>query len=134
MHGIPELNSKGLREFGLVTGGIVAILFGALLPWLFGLKYPLWPWVIGVILALWALLAPRSLKPVYQWWMRFGLLLSRITTPIILGVVFFLVIAPIGMIMRLFRRDPMARRIDEKVDSFRVNSRQPPKDHMEKPF
>lgn len=134
MHDIPELDKKGLREFGLVTGAIVAVLFGALLPWIFNLSYPVWPWIIGAVLALWALLAPSTLGPVYKWWMRLGLLLNRITTPLIMGVAFFLVIAPIGMLMRLVRHDPMARRMDEQVDSFRVISQKPPKENMEKPF
>jgi len=134
MHDIPELDKKGLREFGLVTGTIVAVLFGALLPWIFDLNYPVWPWAIGVVLALWALLAPTTLGPVYKWWMRLGLLLNRFTTPLIMGVTFFLLIAPMGMLMRLVRRDPMARRMDEQVDSFRVISHKPPKENMEKPF
>jgi len=88
-HNIPELDKKGLREFGLITGGIVAILFGLFFPWLLNVSYPVWPWVIFAILVTWALIAPVTLKPVYKGWMRFGLLLSRITTPIIMGCVFF---------------------------------------------
>ena len=131
---IPELDAKGLREFGLVTGGIVAVLFGLLLPWLFGFAHPLWPWLVGGILWSWALVAPGTLKPVYRWWMRLGLVLSRITTPIILGIVFYLMIAPVGFIRRLGRRDPMARRLDGDEKSFRVKSHKAPKEKMEKPF
>lgn len=61
--------------------------------------------------ALWAagFLIPGSLGPVYRGWMRFALLLSKITTPILMGIVFFLVIGPIGSLMRLFGKNPMKR-------------------------
>ena len=88
-HPIPELDRKGLREFGLVTGAIVAGLFGLFFPWLLETGLPAWPWAVGGGLGLWALVAPASLRPVYRTWMRLGLALSRITTPLILGVVFY---------------------------------------------
>ncbi len=134
MHEIIELDKKGLRGFGLTTGAIVAVMFGLLLPWLFGLGYPLWPWILAVVLALWALAAPQSLRPIYRGWMRLGLLISRVTTPLILGAVFFLVIMPMGLVMRLFGHDPMNRRFDAEAASYRVLSRKAPKEHMEKPF
>ena len=134
MHDIPTLDRKGLREFGLVTGGIVAGLFGLLFPWLLDYRVPLWPWLVFAVLAAWALAAPGTLAPVYRAWMKFGLLIGRVTTPLILGVVFFFVIMPMGLVMRLAGRDPMARRFDEAAPSYRVPSMQRPKEHMEKPF
>ncbi|MGI9305510.1 MAG: SxtJ family membrane protein, partial [Gammaproteobacteria bacterium] len=114
-HTIPELDRQGLRHFGLVTGGIVAALFGLFFPWLLSRGFPIWPWVIFAVLAGWALVAPQTLRPVYRGWMRFGLLLSKITTPIILGVVFFVVIAPMAAVMRIARHDPLARKLDAAV-------------------
>ncbi len=133
-HTIPELDRKGLREFGLVTGGIFAGLFGLFFPWLLEIGIPLWPWILGGVLALWALVAPASLRPVYYWWMRFALLLSRVTTPIILGVVFFLVILPVALVMKIVGRDPMARRFNERAASYRVSSHRAPRENMEKPY
>lgn len=134
MHSIPELDRKGLRDFGLVTGGILAGLFGVFFPWLLSRPFPYWPWVIAIVLAVWALAAPDTLRSVYRGWMRFGLVLNRVTTPIIMGVVFFLVIAPVSLGMRLLGRDPMARSFDEGVKSYRIASKKAPKEHMEKPF
>jgi len=133
-HEIPELDRKGLRQFGLVTGGIVAGLFGLLLPWLLEHALPVWPWVVFGVLAFWSVGAPRSLRHVYRTWMRFGLLLSRITTPVILGIVYFGVITPMGLVMRVAGRDPMARRFDEKIQSYRIPSGKVTREHMEKPF
>lgn len=112
LHDIPELDRKGLRRFGLVTGGIVVGLFGLFFPWLLERALPLWPWVVFGILASWSFVAPRTLRPVYRIWMRFGLLLSRITTPLILGIVYFAVITPMAFAMRIARRDPLARATD----------------------
>ena len=86
-HEIPELDRKGLREFGLVTGGIIACLFGLFFPWAFDVAIPYWPWAVAGVLALWALIAPDTLRRVYRIWMRFALILSRITTPLIMGLV-----------------------------------------------
>ncbi len=134
MHAIPELDRKGLREFGLVTGGILAGLFGLFFPWLLEFSIPVWPWVAGGVLGLWALAAPMSLRPVHYWWMRLALLLSRITTPIILGAVFYLVFLPMGLVMKLVGRDPMARRFDEGATTYRVHSHKAPRDQVERPF
>ena len=134
MHEIVELDRKGLREFGLVTGGIVAVLFGLFFPWLLDFKIPVWPWVVAAALGAWAIAAPESLRPVYRWWMKLGLLLSKITTPLILGIVFFLLIFPMGLVVRLTGRDFMERRFDDKAKSYRKLSHKRLKEHMEKPY
>ena len=131
---IPELDKKGLREFGLVTGGLIAGLFGLLFPWLLGVKFPLWPWVVAGVLALWALLAPLSLKSVYYWWMRFGLVLGWISSRIVLSILFYLVFTPLGLLMRLRGHDPMRRGFDTGIASYRVTPHARTKQHMERPF
>jgi len=133
-HVIPELDRKGLRDFGLVTGAIVAALFGVFFPWVFERAFPLWPWVILGLLGGWALVAPNSLRPVYRGWMRIGLLLSKITTPIVMGLVFLVIFIPVGLVMRVMRRDPLSRSFDRSVVSYRVPSERPPKSNLEKPF
>jgi len=132
---IPELDATGLRKFGLTTGAIVAVLFGGLIPWLFGLAYPKWPWVLAGVLGIWALAAPATLVPVYRGWMRFGLVIGAATSRVVLGILFYLVILPTGLLMRLTGKDPMRRRFDPDAASYR----QPPSralqsKHMENPF
>lgn len=134
MHEIPVLDSKGLRNFGLVTGGILAVLFGLFFPWLLAFRIPLWPWAIGSILVILAMTAPHFLAPVYKWWMRFGLLLGKVTTPVIMAVVFFLVILPYALVLKLRRRDAMARTWDARARSYRVPSRKATKDTLTRPF
>jgi O-antigen/teichoic acid export membrane protein len=133
-HEIKSLDRKGLREFGIVTGAIVAVLFGLFFPWLLATRIPLWPWILAGVLVTWALLAPGSLEPVYRGWMRFGLLIGSITTPLILGIVFFLLIMPMGLVMRTFRYDPLSRALDKEAASYRVPSRKPDAKSIERPF
>ena len=133
-HTILELDKKGLRDFGLVTGGILAALFGLFFPWVFERPIPTWPWIIAGVLAAWALVLPLSLRPVYRIWMRLSIVLSRITTPIVMGVVFFLVVTPVSLIMRAIGRDALARTLDPEATTYRVPMKQRAKEHMERPF
>jgi hypothetical protein len=134
MHSIPELDARGLRQFALSTGGIVAVLFGLILPWLFDAGLPSWPWVLAAILAAWGIAAPKSLGPVYRGWMRFGLAISRVTTPLILTLVFFLVFTPAGLIMRLTGHDPMQRRLSPDAASYREPSQAAAPESIERPY
>jgi hypothetical protein len=133
-HPIPELDRKGLREFGLVTGGIVAVLFGLFFPWLLDRPIPRWPWVIFGVLTVMGLAAPMALNPVYRTWMKFGLLMSKVMTPLIMSIAFFLTITPIGFLMRVMGKDYMARRLDSSAKSYRVPSKATPPKRLEKPF
>ena len=133
MHRIPELDKKGLREFALVTSGVIVGLFGVVLPWLFDLAWPTWPWILAAVLSALGIVIPMALRPVYRIWMRFGLLLSKVTTPIIMGLVFFLLITPIGWIMKLKSGDPMARDFNDG-ESYRVPRAEIPAKNLERPF
>lgn len=135
MHNIEIPDKKGLREFGLVTGGLLAGIFGLFLPWLFGLAYPLWPWIIGGILGVWALLIPNSLKWFYKGWMSIALVIGWINTRIILAIVFYIIITPMGLIMRIFGKNPVKNK-PSKLDSYRSlpNSHSLSSKHMEHPF
>ena len=130
----PELDAAGLRRFGISTGSIVAGIFGLVLPFAFDLKYPIWPWVIAFVLIIWAVAAPASLRGVYRGWMRIGLMLNRIVSPIVLGIVFFLVVTPMGLIMRLTGRDPMARKSRDDRATCRVPSEDRKSEHLEHPY
>lgn len=131
---IPELDRKGLREFGLTTGAAVVILFGLFFPWLLDLDWPAWPWVIAAAFWLLALVKPLWLRRIYRGWMRFGLLASRVVTPLVLGIVFFAMISPMAVVRRFFGTDPMQRALDPDRKSYRVRSVKNPRKRMERPF
>lgn len=109
MHDIPDLDRRGLRKFGLTTGAILVVLFGLVLPWLRDRPLPLWPWCVAAVLAVWALAAPASLTMVYRPWMKAGLLLGWLNTRIILGLVFWIIVMPLGLILRLLKEKKVGR-------------------------
>lgn len=60
--------------------------------------------------------------------------MSRITTPLILGIVFYVVITPIALVRALLHKDSMARKLDDDVETYRVASKQPQRENLERPF
>lgn len=131
----PEtVDKKDLRNFGLIMAGMIALFFGLLLPWIWALPWPLWPWIAAVGFALLAGVAPLLLKPVYLVWMKIGHVLGWINTRIILGVFFFAVLLPVGVLMRMLRGDPMARALDRQAETYRINSQAKPAGDLERPF
>ena len=113
---------------------VVASLFGLILPWLLNRDWPWEPWVIAIVFFAWGLVAPNTLRPFYRLWMRFGFVMNAIMTRIILGVVFYGAILPFGLIFRVRRKDPMDRKWDHELQSYRVASRATSATHMERPF
>ena len=134
MHTIPELDRQGLRKFAITTGIVLALIFGLLIPWLFDHAYPYWPWAILAVLTIWGLAAPVTLRPVYKGWMTFALILGKVTTPIVLGIAFFLVFLPVALVFRLLGKDPMQRKFDRGRTSYRVTSDKIDRQNFEKPF
>lgn len=134
MDAIPKLDKQGLRQFGFTFGGIIAGLFGVVIPWVFGLNFPYWPWVVLIVFAGWALLAPITIEPFYKLWMRLGLVLNFVMSRVILGIVFYLVVLPTGLIIRLRGRDPMNRHFDDQLSSYRIEHESTHTNQMEKPF
>ena len=132
---IPALDNKGLRKFGITTGTIIVVLFAIFFPWVFdAAAMPIWPWIVAGLLWVPALLVPNSLQPVYTTWMRIGHAIGWVNTRIILGLVFYILVLPMGLIMRMFGKDPMARKYDKSVSSYRVKTVNEPKERLEKPY
>ncbi|MBO66986.1 MAG: sxtJ [Acidiferrobacteraceae bacterium] len=131
---IPDIDSKGLRNFGYIFGVIVIVLFGLVLPFLFGNNLPLLPWVIGGIFFIWASIWPKTIKPFYRLWMSFGVVMNWITTRIVLAAVFFVAMLPFGVIFKIRGKDPLNRKWDGKLISYRILSEKVREKNMEKPF
>lgn len=109
-HGIPaRLTPAEGRKFALTVGAAFGVL--AAIMWWRDHQIPLYLFgTLAVTLVTAGLLLPGHLGPVYRAWMGFALLISKVTTPIFMGVVFFLVIAPVGLLMRLLGRNPVRHR------------------------
>ena len=130
----PPANTKDLRNFGLITGIIMVALFGLLLPWIRGGRFPTWPFVIGAILSVLAIAVPNALGPVHRIWMWVGGVLGWLNTRIVLGVVFLLVITPVALIMRVIGRDVLQRKFESGARSYKVPSVPHSSNKMEVPF
>lgn len=131
----PDPTPQELRKFGLVMAAAIAVVFGGVLPWLFGRPWPRWPFVVAAAFVVLALALPRALAPVQRGWLRFGHALGAFNSRLVLSLVFFVVVAPLGLVMRLFGKDPIARRRDPAATTYRIVS--PVNDDpkaMEKPF
>jgi hypothetical protein len=108
------------RRFGLTVGAAFAVI-SAFLAWR-GLPTGAWvTGVLGAVLIAAGLVLPRHLQRVEVQWMRLALAISKVTTPIIMGIIFFLVIFPIGLLMRALGHRPLQR---PPGDSFWVKREQ----------
>jgi hypothetical protein len=111
-----ELPRRTITSFALIVSG--ALLVIAAFQWRRGAGQGVWGTLLAIaaVLLLAAAVAPALLRPVYRGWMRFGEALAWVKTRIILTLVFFLVVTPIGLLMRLFGRSPIA--VARRDDSY----------------
>lgn len=127
------VETKELRHFGLIVGGVFAVI--GLWPMVFrGEGIRLWAAIVGGALVLTGLVLPRSLQPIFRGWMWVGHILGWINTRIILGIVFFGLITPMGVVMRLFGKDAMHRVLVQDIPSYRVVRGSRPRGHMRNQF
>jgi hypothetical protein len=85
----------------------------------------LWALVIAVVFLAVAILVPAALAPLNRLWMQLGRLLGRVTTPIVTGLLFFLVFTPAGLLARLLGKDPLRLRFDATASSYWQDRRPP---------
>ena len=101
------------RSFGIVF--FIFFLIIALRPLLNNHEIRLWSLIISLIFLILGILNSKLLSPLNKLWMRFGLLLGRIVSPIIMGIIYFFVVTPTGLIMKIFRKDLLSlKKNDEK--------------------
>ena len=129
-----ELLPGELRRFAVSTGVAVTLIFGWFFPWLADLKPNLSVMTIAALWIIWGLLFPATLRPIYKGWMLFGSIMGRFMTPLILSIIYFFLITPVGLIMRLLGNDPLHRKLDSSVDSYSVISEDIEPEDLEKPF
>ena len=103
------MDHKQERHFGYLFAFVFSLI-AFWPPWV--LHAPNYYWLAGA--GAWlaaALLFPRALAPLYRGWMKFGHVLGWINARIILGVVYFVVVTPIGLLLRLFGKDVLRMRM-----------------------
>jgi len=128
-----DATPKQLRSFGLTVGIIFGIL--GLWPLVFRGADPRWPLIVlAGCLVLPALVFPRILFWPHKAWMAVGHVMGWINTRIILGVVFYVIITPIGIIRSWLGNDPMGRKLRPDLDTYRVARKQRPASHLTRQY
>lgn len=84
-----------------------------------------WSIVIGAVFGLFAWLRPATLAPLNRLWLRFGLLLAKIVSPVVLALLYYCTVTPIGLLMRAAGKDPLRTRKTQSANSYWI-SREPP--------
>lgn len=111
------------RRFGLTFAAVFALI-GVLSLWRHG-HYPLF-WLTGAgLFAALAMLRPAVLEPLNRVWLKLGLALHAVTSPLIMGVMFYLAFAPMGFVLRLMGKDLLRLRCDSDASSYWI-LREPP--------
>jgi len=118
-----KLEGSSDRGFGIVFTIFFVII--SFLPLLKDEPVRAWSLILAAISLTLALAWPSSLTKLNHLWMLLGLLLSRIVSPVALGIVFFLVAFPTGMIMRLLGKDPLRLKFEPEAKTYWIK-RDPP--------
>lgn len=107
---------KELRDFGLVVGGALLLLAAFL--WYKG--RPSFPYIggVGLLLFILGFVVPKLLIPLQKVWMVFAVIMGFIMTRLIVTVLFYGIMTPIGLGMRLFGKDLIDKKLDEGAESY----------------
>lgn len=122
------------RAFGFVFAGVFLLI--AVWPLIHRETPRWWALAIAAVFALVALVKPRLLARLNRLWMKVGILLGKVVSPIALGILFYGVITPIGAIIRLAGKDPLRLKFDPGADSYWIERKPPgpPPDSMTNQF
>ena len=118
------------RSFGIVF--FIVFLLIAIYPLINNESIRFWSLILSIIFLVLGLLKSRVLTPLNIIWIKFGILLGKFISPIIMGVIFFLVVTPIGLIMRLVGKDLLNLKI-KKHKSYWIEKKDP-KSEMKNQF
>lgn len=118
---IASHDRKALRQFGLGFGLLLALLFWALVPWLWDRPRPAWPLLSGAAIAVAALAWPIAIYPLYRLWLPVARVLGIVNTWLLLGTVFFGILLPLGWILRRTGRLQYDTRFDPQATSYRID-------------
>ena len=119
------------RSFGLVF--FVVFLFIALYPLSKQGEIRVWSLIISLIFLFLGLLNSKILSPLNKIWFKFGIILGKIISPLVMGIIFFLVVTPIGLLMRLFKKDILSLKFDKNSQTYWIE-KNGPKSKMKNQF
>ena len=129
-----EVKGSSNRVFGIVFAVVFALI--GFWPLLEGAAPRWWSLFVSGVFLLFAAVFPQYLTPLNRLWTRFGLLLHRIVSPIVLGLIFVVTVTPVALFMRLCGKDPLSRRFEPDAESYWIEREDvgPPPETMRRQF
>jgi len=115
-------NKSSNKSFGLVF--FIVFLLIAIFPLLKQEDIRIWSLIISFIFLFLGLLNSEILSPLNKIWFKFGILLGKIVSPVVMGIIFFVVVTPIGLLMKLFKKDILNLKFN-KHNSYWVEKNEP---------
>jgi predicted membrane protein len=104
------------RTFGLFFSAVFCLT--GLFPLLSAGEIRLWAVIVSAVLLVLSMLHPSLLSLPHRIWMKFGLLLHRIMSPVIIAGLFFIIVTPYAMVLKIFRKDVLPLSFEPESDSY----------------
>jgi hypothetical protein len=105
-------NKSSNRSFGIVF--FVFFLIISLFPLLNDNDIRYWSLILSIIFLVLGLLNSNFLTPLNNLWFKFGILLGKVISPFIMGIIFFIIVTPIGIIMKILKKDLLNLKFNNK--------------------
>ncbi|MDC0044638.1 SxtJ family membrane protein [Pelagibacteraceae bacterium] len=105
-----EIGSE--KNFGFIFSAIFLIV--AFYPWLLDKDMRLWSIIISGLLIILSIFFPKTLILPNKLWFKFGIILGNIVSPIVMGIIFFLTVTPIGLIMKMLNKDILEEKMNKE--------------------
>ena len=112
MKNLKKEKNKSNKSFGIVF--FIFFLIIALWPLMNDGEIRIWSIILALLFLILGLINSKILTPLYRLWIKLGYFLGYFVSPIIMGMIFFLIISPVGIIMRLFGKDTLMKKYSKK--------------------
>jgi len=111
------------RSFGVVF--FIVFIIISLWPLLNGAQIKIWFFLTALVFLVLGLINSKLLNPLNRLWFKFGMLLGAIIAPVVMGIVFFLVVTPIGLIMKILGKDLLGKKFKKNSKSYWIKRDKP---------
>ena len=116
---IKDIKIGSNRNFGLVFSLVFFLI--SIYPILNNEGLIIWSLIVSLIFLFLGLLNSKILSPLNKLWFKFGLFLGKVISPLVMGLIFFIVVTPIGFLMKLFGKDLLNKKFNNKSKSYWIN-------------
>jgi len=118
------------KNFGIVF--FIVFILIALWPLFYNETYRLWAVIIALIFLILGIIDSKLLTPLNILWFKFGLILGKIVSPLVMGIIFFFVVTPVSLLMKIFNKDLLNLRYSNKNSYWIIKNE--PKSKMKNQF